>query len=546
MLASNEHIENTKGKNYIFAIGVDKYLNFRNLCNPVKDISDVINELVTRYEFEIENVISLENEKATKDKITNELGRIVKELNESDNLIFYFAGHAETDFDAGYLIPHDARAGMYTKVNIGDCITYNDLIATYFDFIKVQHLFVIIDACFPSCIFEARGGRKGRESTNYKSRYAIASGRKHPVSDGREGQNSPFAKVLLQVLCSNISDISVEKLSDGIIEKLGKKTTVNYGPLNVDNHFNGRFVLKRKISESTLRDWEQAKKIMTKESFSSFLKKNPKSIFEERAKELKTLSRHWENGLDELNEFYNKYIECLDKPEVFFLHKIEQLRQIERLENYTTYSNELLKCIIELKKIVDRTFGLEHAETNFINEKRKAEFEKEYTTECRYKNSQKTFLILKRPVTISNYKEYTDKTGEEFPYALEKMSIEDREKYSLKDSDPVRNISWYEAVDYTEWVNKELNASFRLPTLEEWKEASNSINIEGGYQEWCFNEIDLSTQDDKDNYSEEELGYPVKAIISKNGESIMKPELSHIEVGFRLVHPIKPNSTTTS
>ncbi len=527
------------GKNYIFAVGINNYKFISRLGNPVKDVDDVIEQLVSRYEFAYDNVIKLTNENATRTGILTELQRLCEELKENDNLIFFYAGHGESRLDTGYLVPYDAVYDSERKIaRISDCITYNDLIGLYFKAIKVRHLFVIIDACHPGLIFEVEGGRRGRSAA--VSRYAITSGREQRVSDGKKGKNSPFSSALISVLSENKVDIAVPVLCEQVIKKLGN-TKANHGQLKGIGHRNYTFVLERKISEDTYNDWSRAKKIMTESVLKTFLNKHPKSVFDDEIKRLVRLSRPLEKGIDEFELLEQLCIEIHEPDKEFFTVKSQQLNQnaeeVEPTGHLLYY--EALYYLIEIANYIDNRFGLKFMAYYKMEQKK---FESN-TVKVKSTNGDE-FLVMKDLVSISEFRTYSEINDEDFPSDIDDAPDEDREKYKFREEDPIRYISWFEADKYAKWLNFKLGLTFngyRLPTDKELFAASSLINTNDKIWEWCQNDNIIDADTDED-YSKEELTYPTKVVIKNDKESYMKPEEPTNDVGFRLLRPLYDHS----
>ncbi|WP_250630292.1 caspase family protein [Rhodoflexus caldus] len=96
-----------KGKNYLFVVGVNKYVHFRQLTNAVKDARDLIDVLTANYHFEPENIVTLFDEAATRKNIFDKFEYFANKLEKGDNLVIYFSGHGylNTRTNIGYWIP---------------------------------------------------------------------------------------------------------------------------------------------------------------------------------------------------------------------------------------------------------------------------------------------------------------------------------------------------------------------------------------------------------------------------------------------------------
>ena len=195
-----------KRTNHLFVIGIDRYLGFPNLYNAVKDAQDLVNLLSTRYDFQSDHIYSLYNEQASKRNILQQL-KALRSLTERDNLIIYFSGHGGYDkaLNAeGFLVPAEANDEL-------DCLGYNSLIRNISN-IGAADILLVVDACFSGSVFSSSLGNFQRPP-GIGCRWLLTSGRLELVSDGKPGDNSPFARSLLRHLRRNeLPDLNSEQL----------------------------------------------------------------------------------------------------------------------------------------------------------------------------------------------------------------------------------------------------------------------------------------------------------------------------------------------
>lgn len=221
-ISSSNNQYNT-GKNYLLVIGIDDYADnttYRDLKNAVKDCQDIKNLLVFKYQFNSENVTILTNGQATESRISATLNQLQSTLTEKDNLLIYFAGHGNMNGNVGYWLVNGAN-GSNTNFS-------NSELKDYVTGFKAKHTFVIADACFSGSLLSSdnRGESKYiTELDKFKSRWALASGRKEVVSDGQAGTNSPFAKSILTFLTNSTETFAAHELVDYVKRQVANNTS---------------------------------------------------------------------------------------------------------------------------------------------------------------------------------------------------------------------------------------------------------------------------------------------------------------------------------
>ncbi|MTI19888.1 hypothetical protein E1176_02530, partial [Fulvivirga sp. RKSG066] len=207
-------------KNHLFIVGVNNYENWPSLNNAVKDATDVASVLMKKYGFEFENTTIIKDEQATRGNIYKGLRSLIEKVAPGDNLFIYFSGHGYFDelLNEGYWVPADAEIN-----NVGDYLSNSDLLKVIKN-VESQHTFLVADACFSGSLFVDSNRGYAENVEQYKSRWALASGRLEVVSDGSIGQNSPFTTALIEFLQAN----SKEKVTASeLIQYVKIKTAEN-------------------------------------------------------------------------------------------------------------------------------------------------------------------------------------------------------------------------------------------------------------------------------------------------------------------------------
>ena len=202
-------------------VGINDYENVRGLNYAVEDALAMKNMLINVYGFTRKNVRVLTNGEATGSNIKKELHSLVKSVGENDRVVFYFAGHGETETlgleggDMGFLIPADGDAeDLYlTAIPM-------DELKRISDWSKAKHMLFLVDACYGG--LAAMNTRSlASTSPNYLdnitediSRQIItAGGKEEQVVEKDEWEHSAFTKNLLSGLKEKRADYN----DDGII-----------------------------------------------------------------------------------------------------------------------------------------------------------------------------------------------------------------------------------------------------------------------------------------------------------------------------------------
>ncbi|NUQ26332.1 MAG: SUMF1/EgtB/PvdO family nonheme iron enzyme [Saprospiraceae bacterium] len=197
-----EQIIGKKQKNILFAIGIDDYQKVSKLFNAVRDTKSIIRILNSKYQFEETDTIALYNSEATRKNIFFQFRELAKIVTGEDNLIVYYAGHGCFDetLKMGFWLPYESE--------IHDFSNYisNAEVTNFIKSINSKHTFLIADACFAGSLLAQNRITFNEKVEQYRSRWAFASGRLEPVSDGTVGKNSPFAASLAGVLERNTAE----------------------------------------------------------------------------------------------------------------------------------------------------------------------------------------------------------------------------------------------------------------------------------------------------------------------------------------------------
>ena len=210
------------GTYYALVIGIADYLDYHitSLFHPVKDAENFATLLKTNFTFDEKNITILKN--PTRTDILKEIFKLRKNLNESDNLLIFYAGHGfwDEDIQQGYWLPSDAEYD-----DISNWISNSD-IRDYIKGIKSQHTLLISDACFSGGIFKTRDVSDNsdisfEEMYKYISRRAITSGAIKTVPD---------KSVFIEYLMKRLEDDNEKYLTSQQLYVRMKEAVINNSP----------------------------------------------------------------------------------------------------------------------------------------------------------------------------------------------------------------------------------------------------------------------------------------------------------------------------
>lgn len=195
-----ETLDSTVFKYHALLICIQDYLdkNIDPLEYPITNGELLKDILVKNYTFPPENIYFLKN--PTRAQILSEFQKLRRKLNETDNLLIFYAGHGTWDEEIlqGYWLPVDA------KLDDQNNWLTNSVIKDYIKGIKTKHTLLIADACFAGNFFRSvevdqNSEISFKEIYKYPSRRAITSG----DLNSKVLDKSVFIKYLLAKLSDN-------------------------------------------------------------------------------------------------------------------------------------------------------------------------------------------------------------------------------------------------------------------------------------------------------------------------------------------------------
>lgn len=240
------------GASYFLGIGIDQYAHFKDLKNAKKDVVDIAQLLVTHYDIKEDAMFTFYNEEATCGRIMEALEALRSHLKPADKLIIYFSGHGHLDrWKKGYWVPTDG------DTNKASSLLSNSQLKDYLETIAARHILVISDSCYSGSLFYTGGQRGGTPTLDdkleaRKSRWALCSGHQdEKVLDGQAGENSPFARAVLEYLRSNEAPkFRVSSLVEYVLEITGSnyEQTAEGNPVYGVGHEGGQYIFRTRAA----------------------------------------------------------------------------------------------------------------------------------------------------------------------------------------------------------------------------------------------------------------------------------------------------------
>ena len=193
---------------WALVVGVNDYDNVPDLHYAVEDALAIKNLLINDLGFPRNNVRYLIDKEATQSNINKELQKLLKSAGPNDRVVFYFAGHGETEKlgleqgDAGFLMPSDADAEnlFFSAIPMEDLKSISK-------FSKAKHMLFLVDACYSGlAAVNTRGLSTNTPNyidkiTEENSRQIITAGQKdEKVLEKDEWEHSAFTKNLISGL----------------------------------------------------------------------------------------------------------------------------------------------------------------------------------------------------------------------------------------------------------------------------------------------------------------------------------------------------------
>ena len=245
------------GNYYALIIGNNDYQYLTGLQTPVNDAQAVERLLREGYGYKTTLLIN-----ADRAQILRTLNQYVKRLEDSDNLLIYYAGHGQMDRTnkRGYWLPVDADREDRTEW-IAD-----RAISEIINLMEAKHVLIVADSCYSGSMTRTSSARIAGASssdmqlkrleflTKLPSRTVLTSGGEKPVLDAGGGSHSVFARSFLHILRNNdrilegkVLFAEVHDMVSYAAQQLNVDQAPEYSQIADAGHRNGEFLFVPRI-----------------------------------------------------------------------------------------------------------------------------------------------------------------------------------------------------------------------------------------------------------------------------------------------------------
>jgi len=232
------------GAYHAVVIGINDYTSLPKLKTAIADARAVAKTLKEKYNF---TVRLLEN--PSRADIIDVFDEMREVLEESDNLLIYYAGHGWLDQQSrrGYWLPVDAKVDRRSR-----WLSNSDLIDAL-QAILAKHVLVVADSCFSGTLTRSikvpdRNPNFIKRMAEKRARVVLSSGGLEPVSDSGGGDHSVFAAQFLNALNENGAIMDGTQLFETVRHKvvLNAEQTPEYSDIRLAGHEGGDFLFVRR------------------------------------------------------------------------------------------------------------------------------------------------------------------------------------------------------------------------------------------------------------------------------------------------------------
>ncbi|MFT6582226.1 MAG: hypothetical protein ACJAU6_002667 [Alphaproteobacteria bacterium] len=216
------------GAYHAVVIGINDYTSLPKLKTAIADARAVAKTLKEKYNF---TVRLLEN--PSRGDIIDIFDEMREILEESNNLLIYYAGHGWLDQQSRWLSNSDLTDALQA--------------------ILAKHVMVVADSCFSGTLTRSikvpgRNPNFIKRMAEKRARVVLSSGGLEPVSDSGGGDHSIFAAQFLYALNENSAIMDGTQLFETVRHKvvLNAQQTPEYSDIRLSGHEGGDFLFVRR------------------------------------------------------------------------------------------------------------------------------------------------------------------------------------------------------------------------------------------------------------------------------------------------------------
>ncbi|MBL4719583.1 MAG: caspase family protein [Alphaproteobacteria bacterium] len=232
------------GAYHAVVIGINDYTSLPKLNTAIADARAVAKILKEKYHF---TVRLLEN--PDRGDIIDVFDDMREALDESDNLLIYYAGHGWLDPQSrrGYWLPVDAKTDRRSR-----WLSNSDL-TDALQALLAKHVLVVADSCYSGALTRSvkvpdRNPGFVKRMAEKRARVVLSSGGLEPVADSGGGEHSVFAAQFLNALNENGGVMDGTQLFEKVRHKvvLNAQQTPEYSDIRLAGHEGGDFLFVRR------------------------------------------------------------------------------------------------------------------------------------------------------------------------------------------------------------------------------------------------------------------------------------------------------------
>jgi hypothetical protein len=256
---------------HALVVGINKYQHASPLGYAVNDAQAVAKLLTDKFDFKEENVLILDDKKATRANIIESFLSYTNNSEPDDRIFFFFAGHGYTFSgrrgEVGFLVPYDGK-----QESVATLIRWDELTSSA-ELIPAKHILFVMDACYGGLAITRLlppGSMRFLEDMLLRySRQVLTAGKANEVVSDAGGpipNHSVFTGHLVEALEGKASSADGVITANGVMsyvyERVAKDQhshqTPHYGFLDGD----GDFIFQASILNSPKKEDKEGQDVL--------------------------------------------------------------------------------------------------------------------------------------------------------------------------------------------------------------------------------------------------------------------------------------------